>query len=815
MKKIGKGLILSLLALYIFIIILASVCITYIVCISNEGMNASFDYFKYAFTPESLITTIIIASALFSYFAFLIIKRKLLGFKKIVENTDKADSNAYDNASLMTSDEITHSFGNFEDETFKEKVITIEPDGFKTEREVKRAKYDYKWSELSKYNFEGLAVRTFKKNGELFLDSISQKNSLCIGTPGSGKTLYFISPTIEANAKSKRKSTMIINDLKGELYARHSKMLKEQGYNVVVLNLRTPRKSLRFNPLSAVYDLYHNYINTGDFSYLDKCEQQIADISNILIPPATGDNSNFIDGARGLLTGIIWAMLEDSAKPGYNFTRDMFTIEQISNIVNKQVPDANPNQNEKKSPVLIQYLKERRDLDTSKVIESASAVISSEQSEKTYASYMSSFASSMQEYFKGAIKYITSKDEIKLEEIVSKPTALFLIIPDESKAFYSVATLIIQQIYNYLIDYASTHPLIKEDGTEEPTLERPVYFLLDEFGNMPKISAMQTWITISRSRKIYFTLILQSKSQLQAVYGEQEMKIILDSCQMQMYLGSNEIETIKFFQEKMGTYTAFSHNANINEQLLSAVDYAGSTSLMKRDVVNVSDLQYMKPGTAYFIATREKPVKTKLVPHFDSDCRKKKFFEDGKIDLQDNLTSDTVPFYDLKERHKIFITGQENSYIEPKNEVKKEEVQLKPSDLSSSKPKADEWVEVDSEPIEALERDEELNEKKNKEIINQMMYQENMKTTNIDDNPNFVAENTDVNSSEIKEPPIVDSELFEFDSLEEELLYDTSPISEKFKMANKLNLKQYPKKENKNSNDLVSDAILESEIEDN
>ena len=808
MKKIEKKLIFSLIALYLFLLILTSLIVTYIVSMSHEGLNSSFQYFKYAFKGESLITTILIASAIFGYFAFLVIKRKMLGFKKIVENTDKADSNAYDNASLMTSDEITNAFGNFEDETFMDKVVTIDPDGTKNEREIKRAKYDYKWSELSKYNFEGLAVRTYKKNKELYLDSIAKLNSTVIGTPGSGKTLYFISPTIEANAKSKRKSTMIINDLKGELYARHSKMLKEQGYNVVVLNLRTPRKSLRFNPLSAVYDLYHNFIDTKDYTYLDKCEQQIADISNILIPPTTGDNSNFIDGARGLLTGIIWAMLEDSAKPGYNFTRDMFTIEHISNIVNKQTPIEPSEPGEKVPNTLIQYLKERRDLDTSKVIESASAVISSEQSEKTFASYMSSFASSMQDYFKGAIKYVTSKDEIKLEEIVSKPTALFLIIPDESKAFYSVATLIIQQIYNYLIDYASTHPIIKSDGSEEPTLERPVYFLLDEFGNMPKISAMQTWITISRSRKIYFTLILQSKSQLQAVYGEQEMKIILDSCQMQMYLGSNEIETIKFFQEKMGTYTAFSHNANINEQLLSAVDYAGSTSLMKRDVVNVSDLQYMKPGNAYFIVTREKPVKTNLVPHFDEDCRKKKYFEDGKIDLKDNLTSDTVPFYNLHDRHNIFIDGKEN--IKPKIEATiKEEEPTKPI---KKKNIDEEWVEVERNPIEALnERAEAQQSKNKKDIINQLMNQE-LNNKNNSDSSDFIKDNTE---DEIVEAPITESDLLEFDSLEEELLFDTLPTSEKFIKASKLKVKKYPTKEKKHNEDLFQSIMLESEIEDN
>lgn len=807
MKKIGT-LILGLIALYIFIILLSNLGVTYIISISYEGINSSFNYLKYCLKQESIITTLLIASALFGYFAFLIIKRKMLGFKKIVENTDKADSNAYDNAALMTSDEITHAFGNFEDATFMEKVVTIEPDGQKLEREVKRAKYDYKWSELSKYNFEGLAIRTFKKNGELYLDSIPKLNSTIIGAPGSGKTLYFISPTIEANAKSKRKATMIINDLKGELYARHSKMLKEQGYNVVVLNLRTPRKSLRFNPLSAVYDLYHKFIDTNDFTYLDKCEQQIADISNILIPPTTGDNANFIDGARGLLVGILWAMLEDSAKPGYNFTRDMFTIEQISNLVNKQI-NPEPEEPGQTAPnILIEYLKERRDVETSKVIESASAVITSKSSEKTFASYMSSFASCMQDYFKGAIKYVTSKDEIKLEEIVSKPTALFLIIPDESKAFYSVATLIIQQIYNYLIDYASTHPIIKEDGTEEPTLERPVYFLLDEFGNMPKISAMQTWITISRSRKIYFTLILQSKSQLQAVYGEQEMKIILDSCQMQMYLGSNEIETIKFFQEKMGTYTAFSHNANINEQLLSAVDYAGSTSLMKRDVVNISDLQYMKPGTAYFIVNREKPVKTNLVPHFDEECRKKKYFEDGKIDLKDNITSDTVKFYNLNERHNIFISGKENMSPSKAAPIKKdEEENIKPK---AKKEIDEEWIEIDRNPIEALsEKAEQQSIKNKKDIINQMMLDALSQKQNISNN-----EGSFDNVEEIKAAPITESDLLEFDSLEEELLFDTLPTAEKFAKASKLKVKKYPTKEKKQNEDVFASILLESEIED-
>ena len=93
-------------------------------------------------------------------------------------------------------------------------------------------------------------------------------------------------PTIQANAKtsSDHQPTLIINDLKGELYQHNSKLLQDNGYNVFVLNLRDPRKGSRFNPLDLIWDLYHEYLKTQEESLIDKVSAYIYEITVALCP---------------------------------------------------------------------------------------------------------------------------------------------------------------------------------------------------------------------------------------------------------------------------------------------------------------------------------------------------------------------------------------------------------------------------------------------------------------------------------------------------------------------------------------------------
>ena len=586
---------------------------------------------------------VLVIIAMDIYILFMLAKNKMFGFRKTLNLSERADSNLYGQAEFMNDKEIKQLFGH------TEKVTKYNKKTKQNESSKIKNGIDINWKQLPEEETEGFVIRSYKKNGSLFIDTVSKKNCLVIGTAGTGKSLYYLGPTIQMNACSKNKSSMLINDVKGELFQAHSKLLQDQGYNVICLNLREPRKSTRINILDAIWDTYHKYIDTGDGSYLDLTSQYIVEISTILSPETEGNNKEFGDGAIGILCGIIWGMLEDSVDSKYGFTKDMFTISQISNIINKQ------------SNYMMDFLT-HRDAETSKVFDNASMIINN-ASERTVSSYISTLQTNLRKFLDPGIEYLTATSDFDLDSITEKPTAVFLIIPDESKTRYVLANAIIVQIYNKLVATASKKP--------NQALERSWYFLLDEFGQMPKIASFPNWIAVCRSRNIYLCPVVQANSQLKSVFGENEAITIQDQCHLKVFLGSNEYATLEYFQKQLGTYTVYSRSASINEKTMSHMEYEGSTSITKKDLVTIDELQYLKSGNIYITIRGEKPIKSVLVPIFDNELRTNHIFILGSIINQLEEKKDPKTFYNLQNRESHFLSGDDTGIT---NEIINEEI---------------------------------------------------------------------------------------------------------------------------------------------
>ena len=641
MKKIGKiSLFVFLANIVIFLILLMVVGSVYGLTTSKEkelNMLAIFlNGIKLFYIP------LIITIAADIYLFVLLGKQKFFGFRKTLNLSERASSNLYGQAEFMTDLEIKKLAGHTEISKKYNKKIK--------EYEIKKIRtgYDIDWKKLDEEETEGFVIRAVKKNGTLMIDVIEKKNCLVIGTAGTGKSLYFLGPTIQANALSKNKASMLINDLKGELFAAHSKLLKKQGYNVICINLREPRKSTRINILDDIWETYHKYIDTGDGSYLDLTSQYIVEIATILSPEMTGTNKEFGDGAIGILCGILWGMLEDSVDPKFNFTKEMFTISQISNIINKQ------------SNYMMDFLT-HRDPEKSRVFDNAAMIINN-ASERTVSSYISTLQTNLRKFLDPGIEYLTQASDFDLDEITQKPTAIFLIIPDESQTRYVLANAIIVQIYNKLVATASRKA--------NQALDRSWYFLLDEFGQMPKISTFPNWIAVCRSRNIYLCPVVQANSQLKSVFGENEAITIQDQCHLKIFLGSNEFATLEYFQKQLGTYTVYSRSASINEKTLMHMEYEGSTSITKKDLVTIDELQYIKSGNIYVTLREEKPMKSVVVPIFDNEL-KNQIFMIGSISLTILEKKEKIVLYNLNDRESRFLSGGDTG---TNNEIQYQEI---------------------------------------------------------------------------------------------------------------------------------------------
>lgn len=538
---------------------------------------------------------------------YICVKYKFFSSQKLMTKNDRTESNLFDNQSFMSLDELYKTYGD----------------------------YNFKNLKLEK-NAHGYVINSYlKSKKEMYLSMIPNTHGLLVGTTGTGKSLYVAGSTIQANAVSLSKPSMIINDLAGELYIKHSKQLERNGYTVSVINLRDPRKSLsRYNPCSLIWDLFHQYhMNPTEPDILDRVAVYINELALIICPETKSNDVTWENGARGILIGCFWGMLEDSLIKEYNFTRDMFTITQVSNIINRQK----------------QYLMDflfNRPL-SSKVFDYA-GTINDNASEKTAAGYISHLVSSITLFLESGMQHITSETDIDISQISIKPTALFIIVPAETPSRSIIGTMIYTQLFNNFV-FQATH-------NGKGTLDRTVYFLLDEFGNLPKIKDFTSWLTSSRKYGVFFLIMLQSVEQLDSLYGREQAKTICDNCPIQMYLGASSDNTVEYFQKKFGTYTALQRNKSLDTSSSNITDFKGQTSLTKKDLVTKSEMQQIQPGEMFSFVLRKKPLHTHLLPVFNTYVQK--IFTLGSSKTAKQISKEYEnKIYDLELRESILATA--------------------------------------------------------------------------------------------------------------------------------------------------------------
>lgn len=533
--------------------------------------------------PGLYITMAVIVGIFNLIYLYIVFKTNMFGMSKTINRVDRAEADTFGNSRWQTNDEMHRNYG----------------------------RYDF--DKLAEVETEGYVIKSEVKGGKLLVSTVAEQHNLVVGTTGTGKSAFYLSLTIQMNAKTKTKSSMVINDLKGELYSQHSKFLKEQGYNVIKIDLRMPHLSDRYNPLSLIWDLYHDYHNNGKNNpeLISRVAVYINEIASVLCPVGTGDQQQWSKGAQSIIKSVIWGILEDSLCPEYNITKDMLTILQISNIVNRQKAN------------LDDFLKNRNKL--SPVFDYAGMILDN-PSEKTVGSYYATLSTALEGFLEEGLKRVTAATDIDITKLATEPTALFIIIPDELKTRNIVGTMIVSQIYNYLTFEASNN---------KPTerLAKNVYFLLDEFGNLPIIPNFPSWVSLSRSRGIYFNLIIQADSQLEEVYNKNGAKTIMQNCHLQMLLGANEIDTLKRFEDLFGKYTIYQRSANIDQQS-SISEYKGSTGLTSKELITLDQLQRIQRGTAYFKILRQFPCKTVLAPYFLPEVQK--HLTIGKLETGDS-----------------------------------------------------------------------------------------------------------------------------------------------------------------------------------
>ncbi|MCQ2552573.1 MAG: type IV secretory system conjugative DNA transfer family protein [Clostridia bacterium] len=328
-------------------------------------------------------------------------------------------------------------------------------------------------------------------------------------------------------------------------------------------------------------------------------------------------------------------MLEDSEKPELGMTKEKFNFFNVAKIVTISSESYKNLKN---------YFEGRGQLSAAYSL-SRQVLAAAEQ---TMSSYMSITFDKLNIFNDNGICGLTAATDIHAEQFASRPTALFIKIPDEKDTRHGLAALFILSIYKALIKVASAR--------EDLSLPRNVYFILDEFGNMPKIEKFDKMITVGRSRKIWFNMVVQSYSQLNNVYGETCGDIVKSNCAMKMFIGSNDIGTCKEFSELCGNKTVKTTSSSSNVGSKEG-DMSISTQMQTRPLIYPSELQKLNnkesTGNAIIVTFGNYPLKTKYTPSYACP-----YYKIGRMDMDDirsNIFRPDEVLYDVAARNKAVL----------------------------------------------------------------------------------------------------------------------------------------------------------------
>ena len=537
---------------------------------------------------------------------------------------------------------------------------------------IKEIDENFTKEKVSEINEVGFPVWYSKNNKEVWFDK-ETPHWCFLGSTGSGKSVTAVIPMCSFIATAKTKRSVFITDPKGEIYNTTSKMFKDNGYNVITIDFRNPELSNKINLLEPIIKEYEEYMKNdtrannieADINYLSTCITSIKEdislmkIGNIdysdkekelkekeeelarIEPELTNHRNNAMkhladtnrlisslagmimtdkgkekdpfwnNSARNLLEGLIGLFLEEYKKG--KIDREKITLTSIKKFQNSSM-------DEKNFPILVSYIESKPYGLKSK--DTLTSIFAS--AENTYKSITATFSEKMSLFDDVNVANITSSSDFEFDILGKEPTAIYIIVPDEDKTYYTLITIIVGLLYKELVKLANSK--------EEKKLPVQIDWLLDEFANCPPLADIEAIVSVARSRGMRFQFFIQSFSQLDNVYGKEVAQIILDNCGL-VYLKTNTQETAEAISKRLGKKTIESKSMS---QSVAKLEFNGnrSTSLMGRDLLTPEEVKQLHYKTIIF-PTIGYPIFRNTVIYKKFSCYKK-----GELERNVNVLKD-------------------------------------------------------------------------------------------------------------------------------------------------------------------------------
>ncbi|MEK4419101.1 type IV secretory system conjugative DNA transfer family protein, partial [Bacillus sp. FSL K6-0268] len=338
-------------------------------------------------------------------------------------------------------------------------------------------------------------------------DSFLNRHVCVIGGSGSGKTKCYILNNV-VNTKNK---SIVVSDPKGEIYELTSREKREQGYEVYLINFSNMELS----------DMY----NSIDYVGLDQDAEKFA--TTLVLGGEEGQQSGdsfWQEQAVSLITAGILYVRE-------NLQKEQHSMEYVYNLLTE------PSEKELKN--LFANLEE----------ESSARIafgVVKNATDKTWGGIVSNAAKAMKLWKLKSVRTFSKYSSFKLADIGKRKIALYVVIPLADRTYRALINTFFAQLFQELCAYADTN---------HNTLDIPVRFLLDEFANIGKMPDFAERLSTVRSYGMEVSIIAQSIGQLMDRYGEKQTGEIMSNCDTTLFLGTNDLDTAKYFSERLGVTT--------------------------------------------------------------------------------------------------------------------------------------------------------------------------------------------------------------------------------------------------------------------
>ena len=394
-------------------------------------------------------------------------------------------------------------------------------------------------------------------------------NTLVCGGSGAGKTRFYCKPNLmQAN------TSFVVLDPKGEIVRDVGKLLEAKGYEIKVLDLISMEKSHCYNPFVYLR-------NDNDIQRL------VTNLFKSTTPKGSQSNDPFWDTAASmLLLALVFYLHYEAPEDEQNFAMVMEML-RAGAIEDEEEPRPSPLDNlfseleyENPEHIALKYYHSYH---------SGSA--------KTLKSIQITLAARLEKFNLESLASLTSTDELELETLGEKKTALFALIPDNDTSFNFLVSILYTQLFQQLF-YSADH-------IHGGSLPIPVHFLMDEFANVSLPDDFDKILSVMRSRSVSVSIILQNLAQLKALF-EKQWESIVGNCDEFLYLGGNEQSTHKYVSELLGKATIDTNTYGKSSG--RSGNYSTNYQISGRELLTPDEVRLLDNQYAILFIRGERPV---------------------------------------------------------------------------------------------------------------------------------------------------------------------------------------------------------------